>query len=230
MSLLTPLALLGLLTIPIIILLHLLRTRREPMLISNLNLWLGLQQKKQAVMPRYIPITLLLVLQLCIAAGLTLALARPALSFLVQQPQHTTFILDTTTSMAAQDAGELNNTRRFDVARQVIQTHLRGMTDRDTFAVISLNRRPEVLLAGDSAVAGRAVVELDNLAPGGTGLDLPAALTLANGFVDQRLASFGGCSRLPPRAVCSPCWPWIIRSRFARVSIRLIPIACPTRR
>jgi hypothetical protein len=184
MSLLAPLALLGLLTIPIIILLHLLRTRREPMLISNLNLWLGLQQKKQAVMPRYIPISLLLILQLCIAAGLTLALARPALSFLVRQPQHTTFILDTTTSMAAQDAGDLSNARRFDVAREIVQDHLRDMTERDTFAVVSLNRRPEVLLSGNSEIAGRAVVDLDNLAPGSTGLNLPAALTLANGFVD----------------------------------------------
>jgi hypothetical protein len=184
MSLLAPLALLGLLTIPVIILLHLLRMRREPMLVSNLNLWLGLQQKKQAVIPRYIPITLLLVLQLCIAAGLALALARPALSFLVRQPQHTTFILDTTTSMAAQDAGDLDNVRRFDVARDIIQAHLRNMTEKDTFTVVSLNRRPQVLLAGDTQVVGRALVDLENLAPGSTGLDLAMALTLANGFVD----------------------------------------------
>jgi hypothetical protein len=186
MSLLAPLALLGLLTIPVIILLHLLRTRREPMLISNLNLWLGLQQKQQAVMPRYIPITLLLILQLCIAAGLALALARPALSFLVRQPQHITLILDTTTSMAAQDTGQtqFNPQTRFDAAREVALSHLRDMTENDTFAVITLNRRPEVLLVGNSEQVRPALTALDNLTPGGTGLDLPAALTLANGFVD----------------------------------------------
>lgn len=184
MNLLAPLALLGLIAIPVIILLHLLRTRRRPMLISNLNLWLGLQQKKQAVMPRYIPFTLLLLLQLCVAGGLALALARPALSFLVRQPQHTTLILDTTTSMVAQDAGASGQTTRFDEARSIAQSHLQDMTEKDTFALISLNRYPEVLLAGDSQGVPAALTELDALLPGGAGLDLPAALTLANGLVD----------------------------------------------
>jgi Ca-activated chloride channel family protein len=183
MSLLTPLALLGLLSLPLIILLHILRTRREPLLISSLRLWEGLQQKKQGVLPRYIPCSLMLILQLCIAAALALGLARPVLSFLLTRPQHTIFVLDTTTSMMAEDAGQLANSRRFDVARQVIQTQLQEMGDDDTFVVLSLNLRPEILLTGDAQQKAQALLALDNLAPGATGLDLPTALTLANGLI-----------------------------------------------
>jgi hypothetical protein len=183
MSLLTPLALVGLLILPLIILLHILQTRREPLLISSLRLWEGLQQKKQGVLPRYIPCSLMLILQLCIAAALALGMARPVLSFLLTRSQHTVFIIDTTTSMMAEDAGQLANNRRFDVARQVIQTQIQEMGEDDTFAVISLNHRPEIVLTGDTQQKAQALLALDNLAPGATGLDLPTALTLANGLI-----------------------------------------------
>ena len=183
MSLLAPLALLGLLILPLIILLHILRTRREPLLISSLRLWEGLQQKKQGVLPRYIPCSLMLILQLCIAGALALGLARPVLSFLLTRPQHTIFIIDTTTSMLAEDAGQLTNNRRFDVARQIVQTQIQEMGEDDTFAVISLNRRPEIVLTGEAQQKAQALLALDNLSPGATGLDLPTALTLANGLI-----------------------------------------------
>ena len=58
------------------------------------------------------------------------------------------------------------------------------MGAQDTFAVVSLKPHPQVLLAGDSRQEMQAVLALDKLVPGATGLDLPAALTLANGLVD----------------------------------------------
>ncbi|MBN1991778.1 MAG: VWA domain-containing protein [Anaerolineae bacterium] len=184
MTVLAPLALLGLLAIPLIIFLHLLHTRRQPLLVSNLRLWQGLQQKQKGDLPRRFPLSLLLLLQLCIAAALALALARPALSFLLAQPQHTIFILDTSTSMAAEDAGQLTANRRFDVARQTIQDHVQTMGENDTVVVIGLNRRPQILLTTDAAQKGQALLDLDKLTPGATGLDLPAALTLVNGLLD----------------------------------------------
>ncbi len=189
MSFLLPLALLGLLTLPVILLLHLLRNRREQLIISSLPLWLGLQQKRHGALPRYIPLSLMLLLQLLVATGLTLALARPALSFLLDRPQQTIFILDMTTSMMAEDVSLASNPtegkRRFDVARQIIQTHLQAMADKDTLAVISLDPRPQILLTAGGQQKMQALLTLDNLVPGATGLDLPAALTLANGLIDQ---------------------------------------------
>lgn len=189
MTLLAPLALLGLLTVPIILVLHLLRNRRQQLYISSLHLWRNLDQKVHGSLPRFIPISLMLILQLCVAGGLTLALARPALSFLLDRPRQLIFILDTTTSMTAEDvslAGTPTEVQpRFDVARQIIQARLQTLDEEDTFAIISLEPRPQILFDGDGEQVPQAVTALDNLVPGATGVDLPAALTLANSLIDS---------------------------------------------
>ena len=196
MSLLAPLALFGLLTLPAILVLHLLRNRREQLPISSLRLWRGLQQKKHGEMPRSIPLSLMLILQLLVATALTLGLAQPVLSFLLDQPEHTIFLLDTTTSMLSRDTtvGEIPQfisesiplddlTSRFDVAREIIKSQLQLLDDGDSFVMINLNGQPDVLLSGDGSQKLEAQLTLDNLVPGGTGVDLPAALTLANGLI-----------------------------------------------
>jgi hypothetical protein len=184
MNFLVPLAALGLLSLPVILILHLLRNRREQMPISSLRLWRDLQQKKHGARPRSIPLSVLLMLQLLIATALTLAVARPVFSFLLNQPRHTIFILDMTTSMAAEDGALARSVSRFDVARQTIQNQIQELTDQDAFTVIGLQPRPEILLSGDAAQKEQAILTLDNLVPGATGLDLPAALTLADGLID----------------------------------------------
>lgn len=188
MNFLVPLGLLGLLTLPVILVLHLLRNRRELLLIPSLRLWYGLQQKKHGRLPRNIPLTLMLLLQVLAAGALSLALARPVLSFLLVEPRQTIFLLDTTTSMTAVENG-LNlgvqtGESRFARARQVIQSHLEVMNEADATVVISLNARPEVLIAGDGAQKAGMLAVVNELVPGGTGLDLAAALTLANGLID----------------------------------------------
>ena len=185
MSLLLPLALLGLLVLPLIVLLHLLRHRRQPVKVASLRLWHGLQQKRQGTLPRYLPLSLLLILQLLAAAALALALARPVQSFFLAPPRHTIFLLDTTTSMAAEDApnpGGAGVVRRFDAARQAIQQHLQSMGAADTLAVIALNPAPAVLLAGSAGQKNQMTLALDEVIPGAAGLDLAAAFTLANGL------------------------------------------------
>ncbi len=188
MNLLWPVALWGLLTIPFILLLHLLRNRRAQIDIPSLRLWRGLERKRQGGLPRHIPLSVMLILQLLIAGALTLGLARPALSFLLAQPQQIIFILDLTTSMTAEDVageGNVGNRRRFDTARQFIQDQLQALGQHDTFAVISLDPRPQLLFSGGSEQKMPARLALDNLVPGATGVDLPAALTLANGLIDD---------------------------------------------
>lgn len=177
MNFLVPLAALGLLTLPIILILHLLRNRREQLPIPSLRLWRDLQQKKQGALPRSIPLSIMLMLQLLIATALTLALARPVFSFLLDQPRQLIFILDTTTSMTAEDG-------RFDAARQAIRAQIQALSDRDTFALIGLNPNPEILSSGPGPQKNEALSTLDNLVPGATGADLHAALTLADGLID----------------------------------------------
>lgn len=184
MTLLLPLALLGLLTLPAILLLHLLRNRREQLPISSLRLWRGLQRQKQGGRPRAIPLSLLLLLQLAAAAALALALARPALSFVLNRPLHTIFLLDTTTSMTAADSA---GTRHFDAAREVIRRRLQTLAPDDSVWVVTLAARPEILPAATGADSRALLAALNTLPPGDAGLDLGRALTLANGLVNPAL-------------------------------------------
>ncbi len=187
MNFLFPLAAWGLLTLPLILLLHLLRNRRQQLPISSLRLWRGLQQKRQGALPRNIPLSLMLMLQILLATALTFGLAQPVFSFLLNQPRQRLFILDTTTSMTAQDAPP--SPTRFDAARSLIQQQIEALGPQDSFAVISLNNRPEVLLSGSGQQKPQARLALDNLLPGATGVDLTAALNLANGLVDPQRES-----------------------------------------
>jgi hypothetical protein len=220
MKLLTPLALLGLLTLAPILLLHLLRNRRQALPIPSLKLWRGLEQRRRGSRFRTPPLSLLLLLQLALAALLTLGLARPAWPLQQRQPRHTIFILDTTTSMAAQDVSSLvpnsqGTVRRFDAARQVVRAQLEDVRDGDSVLVIGLNPRPEVLLASDAPAKAGALLALRDLTPGATGVDLAAALTLANGLVDDErenqivVLSDGGYAADPqtlPRMLAPLTW------------------------
>lgn len=177
MTLLLPLALLGLLTLPAILLLHLLRNRRQELPISSLRLWQGLQRARSGGLPRHIPLSLMLLLQLLIAVALTLALARPALSFVLGTPAHTTFILDISGSMLAGSG--------FEQARQFIADQLNNLRDGDSAAVVSLGPEPQIVLAGSGAQKATLLLALDNLTPGETGVNLSAALSLANGLINS---------------------------------------------
>jgi hypothetical protein len=180
-TLLLPLALLGLLTLPAILLLHLLRNRRQELAISSLRLWQGLQRARSGGLPRHIPLSLMLLLQLLAAAALTMALARPAFSFVLGTPTHTTFLLDVSASMlAAPD----ETTSYFEQARQEIRGHLENLRDADSVAVVSLGPSPEILLAGSGAQKNVLLLAADNLVAGATGVSLSPALSLANGLVD----------------------------------------------
>ncbi len=188
MNLLQPLALLGLLTLPAILLLHILRNRRKRLAVSSLRLWRNLERQKLGSLPRGIQLSLLLLLQLIIAIAITLALARPVSSFLLDQPEQTIFILDMTTSMAAVDVPQPNSTAnsfsRFDAARRFIQDRIQDLDENDSFAVISLNPHPEILLAGNAEQKTSALTALDDLTPGATGANLAEALTLTTALID----------------------------------------------
>jgi Ca-activated chloride channel family protein len=188
MSLLNPSALAGLPSLPVILLLHLLRNRRQQRAVASLTLWRGLQRQRHGSLPRSIPLSRMLLLQLLVASGITLALARPVFKYQPEQAVQTVVILDITTSMAAVDVpgdgigGNLE--RRFDVARRLILSDLQGMDDADRMIVIGLDQDPRVLFSAEGTGKDQAAVALEALQPGATGIDLPAALTLANGLVD----------------------------------------------
>src|SRR5215475_9620451 len=115
MTFLLPVGLLALLTIPIIIILHLLRERRRRVAVPSLLHWQNLLYRPEGEHIRRLPLTLLLLLHVLVAGLLGLALAQPQLAgTLGGGPRQLAIVIDTTTSMAARNGA----TTRFAQAQE----------------------------------------------------------------------------------------------------------------
>lgn len=183
MSLLFPLGLLGLLTLPLILLLHLQRERPRRLRVPSVLLWQRLASAQPHPEPRRLPITLLLLLHLLIAALVAVALARPALpGSSPTRARQTIVLLDTSTSMAATDSGESRlaaATARLDALRA-------GMGADDMLLLVTLSPTAEIV---GRFGGGTREVALPPLHAAGEGLDLRGGLNLANGLLDPRRAN-----------------------------------------
>lgn len=104
MNLAAPGALWGLLVLPLIVLLYMLRTRRHDLPVSSLLLWQRARRDLAAHRPvRRFERSLLLLLQLLAAALLVFALARPQLHLPGTADLGTVIVIDTSASMQARD-------------------------------------------------------------------------------------------------------------------------------
>lgn len=104
MSLGVPGALWLLGALPVLVLLHLLRTRRQNLLISSVLLWHRAGQDLVARVPfRRLERTLLLLLQLLVVGLATLALAQPQIVLPNSASEALVLVLDTSVSMQATD-------------------------------------------------------------------------------------------------------------------------------
>ena len=130
MTLTTPLALLGLLTLPIILALHMFRARSRRAVVSSLQLWQFMETEVRGSRARRIPLTWILIMDLLIAALLTFALANPTLAQDQQatEAHHLVLVLDTSTSMLAQD--------RFEQARSELRQVLGRLNPSDIATLI----------------------------------------------------------------------------------------------
>ena len=180
MTLLAPLGLLALITLPLIVLLHLMRERRRRYVVPSLLLWQLMPRRQQAQRRRRLPITLLLLLHLLAAALLAAALARPQwFTTLLGREQHLAIIIDTSASMAA-PAGRLSTSSRLDVARTRARARIAELGGRDTLSLIVAGSEAHLLDSAGPAGANRLQAALDGLQPGGVGSDIAGALALAS--------------------------------------------------
>jgi hypothetical protein len=193
MTLTTPLALLGLLTLPVIVALHALRARNERRVVSSLALWRFLDAQISGSRARRIPFTWLLLVDLLIATLLTLALAQPelALTRTVPNARHIIVLLDVSTSMAATDPSTslragLSPTR-FARARSDATDLLGALTPLDTATLISFAASAQTLADTRTSNLPSLIANLQSLTPGETGHNLPAALALADAARDPDL-------------------------------------------
>ncbi len=94
---------LGLLAIPVIVL-HILRPRRQTSPVSSLFLWRRVEQPVSSAQPwQKLRWSALLAAQLLAVALLALAVARPVRLEPARLAAHTVFIIDASASMAATD-------------------------------------------------------------------------------------------------------------------------------
>ncbi len=182
MSFLAPLGLLALLTLPIIVLLHLMRERRRRVQVPSLLLWQQLPKRPEAERRRRLPLTLLLLLHLLAALALALALAQPQwLAGLLAPPSHLVLVIDTSTSMAAVDAGGQS---RLDSARRQARAAISALGPEDTATVIAAGATPRLLAGNDPEGSFSLQQALDQLEPAGVGTDIVAAINLAQATLE----------------------------------------------
>ncbi len=196
MSFLTPLFFWsGLLAIPIV-LLYMLRLRRQERLVSSTWLWQRLVRDREANAPwQKLRRNLLLLVQLLILALLVLALARPYLPAGRLANGSVVVLLDASASMQATDVAP----NRFAVAQQIVRQMIDDLGGGDQMTLILVGRTPQVLV---SATADPAQLRqaLTDAAPGQGEADWEAAYALAagaaQGFRDAQIVvvSDGGAS------------------------------------
>lgn len=145
MGLLVPWALLFGLTLPVIILLWLLKRRRQEHEVSSTYLWRQVVRDVRANAPwQRLVANLLLLLQLVAAAAFALALARPNLTGAAAGRAHLIVVLDGSGSMRTATAG---GGTRFDLARVDARRRIGTLAPRDRSSIILAGRMPRLLVS-----------------------------------------------------------------------------------
>jgi Ca-activated chloride channel homolog len=192
LELLAPLGLLGLLAVPIVILLHMRHTTPEPRRVPTLRFWVAAQEiPTERSRLRRPPITLLLLLQLLVAAALGVALTRPATVDawsslgLRTDPKHVIILLDGSTSMGALDAA--GGRTRYEVARDQALERVEDLREGDVATVVLLGTRVITFEATSAADFPAFRSRLAGLDPPGGRANLDAALTLTRDLLLPKL-------------------------------------------
>ena len=172
-----PIGLWGLMSLPIIVVLHLLRERSKAYVVSSLSLWSFMDEEVSGSKANRVPISWILILQLLIASFLSLAWAQPQINIktTVKEARHLILLVDVSTSMRARDV--LPN--RLSQAQIEAATLLTGLGPQDIATVLSFASTPEWL--GDTRQMDLQTI-LNMLAKqrtGGIGHALENALAVA---------------------------------------------------
>jgi hypothetical protein len=178
MSFLFPLGFLFFVSLPIIVWLHLRRQRLKRMTVPSLILWQNLPEPRRAQRKRRLPITLLLLLHLIIAALISSALVYPQMfKWLLDSNQHTVIVIDTSTSMAARD--DTIGTR-LDAARRRAKERIANMSPNDHISLVVAGPQAHLLTSGGFEHQANLADALDDLEAIGTGSSLDSAIVLAH--------------------------------------------------
>lgn len=183
MTLLAPLGLLALLALPVIVILHLIQSRRRRVEVPSLLLWQQLPLQPIARRRRRLRLTLLLFLHLLAAFLIGMAIAQPQITWpWLGSPRNLAIIIDTSTSMALVEDGR----GRLDQACQQAATLIGQMRGSDQVILISAGPQARLIDRGQVVDRERLLAALAALRIEGAGSDVTGALTIAETFfIDQ---------------------------------------------
>ena len=180
MTLLTPLALLGLLSLPVLVALHLHRREARTVDTPSLLLWEGVGGEPAGGGNRWeLQHLLPLVLQGLIACVLVLALAQPSGASSI--PRTGVYVVDDSALMAAADPAP----SRLDDAKALVARDIEAAPSGTTFALVTAVSARVVVRTTDLALALRRLRALSPLAAVPT---WRRALTVAVGLLSARSA------------------------------------------
>jgi Ca-activated chloride channel family protein len=188
MSLLEPLSLAWLGLLVPLVLLYVLKRRREERVIGSTLLWSLAQRDLRAERPwqRLIPHLSLLLQILALIAG-AFALSRPAGAGHLPSGARVVVVIDTSASMAARDEEGV----RFERARSELRNLARSLPLGGELSIVEGAGEPSVLLPPTGDLA-RLEAAIDGLSVGGG----TAALELAVAVASERLATAPSGSRI----------------------------------
>jgi hypothetical protein len=179
---LLPLAALGLLAVPAIVLLYFLKVRRPEVRVASLLFWRPYVADRQANAPwQRLRRSLLLLLQLLAALLLALGLMRPGLIGAAGVDSTTVVMIDASPSMQATDVSP----SRFAAAVEHARSLAGQMAPGQQMAIVLVAEHATLLAAptGDAALLRSA---LDRARPAGAPGDFAEAISLANSILQGR--------------------------------------------
>ncbi len=177
----TPLALLGLLFVPAVVAMYLLRLRRRETIVPSTLLWQRLAADVEANAPwQKLRRSLLFLLQLLLVVILALLAARPFLERPAGLARDIVLIVDTSASMSAKDIPP----DRLAAARDLAKDALKDLPAGGKVSVIEAGRTARIVATGSTDL-GRVRQAIDSIRPSVTRGDLTDALALAQQLAVQ---------------------------------------------
>ena len=172
----TPLALLGLLFVPLVVAMYLLKLRRDETVVPSTLLWTRLIADVEANAPwQKLRRSLLLLLQLILVIVIALLAARPFVERPAGLARDIVLVIDTSASMAATDVAP----NRLEAAKQAAIDALRELPTGGKVSVIAADRSARIVV-NETTDLGRvrlAIAAIETTASTG---DLGDALELAS--------------------------------------------------
>jgi Ca-activated chloride channel family protein len=206
MPFLAPLALLGLLFVPLVVAMYLLKLRRDETVVSSTLLWHRLVSDVEANAPwQKLRRSLLLLLQLLLVIALVFLAARPFIERPAGLARDLVLIVDASASMGATDIVP----NRLEAAKDAAIDALRDLPAGGKVSVIAAGRTARVVATGSTDL-GRVRQAIESIQVTATNGDLGDALRLGgalaarSGDAEILIATDAALARVPTTRVSAP--------------------------